>query len=197
MLLSGLIPHPCGVVDLEQYSTDGNLAARWLVDIATFGDLNHGDTIADLGSGNGVLGVGALAMGAGRAILIEADQEACNTALTNIEQSGFSGSAVVIQASLGIDSIDIESADVIISNPPWGRQSPKADRPFLDAILSSGITAHLMHSAEAGHIEPLFEEHGWAVERYGEADFALPATYSHHSRQRGKTRAAFWRLVPP
>tara|TARA_A100001037_G_scaffold295668_1_gene315099 strand:- start:1492 stop:1902 length:411 start_codon:yes stop_codon:yes gene_type:complete len=136
-------------------------------------------------------------MGAGRAILIEADQEACNTALTNIEQSGFSGSAVVIQASLGIDSIDIESADVIISNPPWGRQSPKADRPFLDAILSSGITAHLMHSAEASHIEPLFEEHGWAVERYGEADFALPATYSHHSRQRGKTRAAFWRLVPP
>ncbi len=197
MLLSGLIPHPCGVVELEQYSTDGNLAARWLVDIATFGDLNHGDTIADLGSGNGVLGVGALAMGAGRAILIEADQEACNTALTNIEQSGFSGSAVVIQASLGIDSIDIESADVIISNPPWGRQSPKADRPFLDAILSSGITAHLMHSAEASHIEPLFEEHGWAVERYGEADFALPATYSHHSRQRGKTRAAFWRLVPP
>ncbi len=197
MLLSGLIPHPCGVVELEQYSTDGNLAARWLVDIATFGDLNHGDTIADLGSGNGVLGVGALAMGAGRAILIEADQEACNTALTNIEQSGFSGSAIVIQASLGIDSIDIESADVIISNPPWGRQSPKADRPFLDAILSSGITAHLMHSAEASHIEPLFEEHGWAVERYGEADFALPATYSHHSRQRGKTRAAFWRLVPP
>ena len=197
MLLSGLIPHPCGVVELEQYSTDGNLAARWLVDIATFGDLNHGDTIADLGSGNGVLGVGALAMGAGRAILIEADQEACNTALTNIEQSGFSGSAVVIQASLGIDSIDIESADVIISNPPWGRQSSKADRPFLDAILSARVPSHLMHSAEASHIEPAFKGQGWSVERYGEADFALPAAYSHHSRERGKTRAAFWRLIPP
>jgi len=196
MLLSGLIPHPCGVVELEQYSTDGNLAARWLADIATFGDLNEGDTIADLGSGNGVLGVGALAIGAGRAILIETDQEACSTALANIEQSGFGESAVVIQARLGIDSIDIQSADVIICNPPWGRQSPKADRPFLDAILSSGITAHLMHSAEASHIGPLFEENGWSVERYGEADFPLLAAYSHHSRQRGKTRAAFWRLTP-
>ena len=55
-----------------------------------------------------------------------------------------------------------------------GRQSPKADCPFLDAILSSGITAHLMHSAEASHIGSLFEENGWSVERYGEADFSFP-----------------------
>ena len=38
---------------------------------------------------------------------------------------------------------------------------------------------------------------GWSAERYGEADFALPAAYSHHSRQRGRTRVAFWRLIPP
>ena len=196
ILLSGLEQTQSPLVELEQYSTDGDLAARWLTDISTFGDLHEGCTVADLGAGNGVLGLGAMALGAGRTVLIDSDQNACHTAQSNAEKMGFSDSVEVIHATIGTDSIQLDSPDVVISNPPWGRQSPKADRPFLDAILSTRASSHLMHSAEASHIEPLFEEHGWFVERYGEADFPLPAAYSHHSRQRGKTRAAFWRLNP-
>ena len=196
MLLSELEQTQSQLVELEQYPTDGDLAARWLTDISTFGDLHEGCTVADLGAGNGVLGLGAMALGAGRTVLIDSDQNACHTAKSNAEKMGFSDSVEVIHATIGTDSIQLDSSDVVISNPPWGRQSPKADRPFLDAILSTRVSSHLMHSAEASHIEPLFEEHGWSVERYGEADFSLPAAYSHHSRQRGKTRAAFWRLDP-
>ena len=197
MLLSSLSGHPSGSVELEQYTTDGDLAARWLADIATYGDLTEGCTVADLGAGNGVLGLGALAMGAGWAMLVEADQAACDVAKSNAESMGFAESVEVIHATLGSDPVDLGSADVVISNPPWGRQTLGADRPFLEAILSTGAPAHLLHSAEATHIRPLFEDAGWSTERYGEADFALPAAYSHHSRQRGRTRAAFWRLVPP
>lgn len=197
MMLSGLEQTQSQSVDLEQYSTDGDLAARWLTDISNFGDLQEGCSVADLGTGNGVLGLGAIALGAGRIVLIEVDRAACETAQHNAIKLGFADSAEVTQATIGIDTLRLDSVDLIISNPPWGRQSPKADRPFLDAMLSARVTSHLMHSAEASHIEPMFEEHGWSVERYGEADFALPAAYSHHSRQRGKTRAAFWRLLPP
>ncbi len=197
ILLSQLNPHPCNSVELEQYTTGGDLAARWLTDIAAFGDLSEGCTVADLGAGNGVLGLGALAMGAGRAILVEADEAACDVAKSNAESMGFADSVEVIQATLGSDTIDLGSADVVISNPPWGRQTPRADRPLLEAMIAAATPAHLLHSAEATHIQPLFEDVGWAAERYGEADFALPAAYSHHSRQRGRTRAAFWRLVPP
>ncbi len=197
MMLSGLEQTQSQSVDLEQYSTDGDLAARWLTDISNFGDLQEGCSVADLGAGNGVLGLGAIALGAGRIVLIESDRAACETAQHNAIKLGFADSAEVTQATIGIDTLRLDSVDLIISNPPWGRQSPKADRPFLDAMLSARVTSHLMHSAEASHIEPMFEEHGWSVERYGEADFALPAAYSHHSRQRGKTRAAFWRLLPP
>jgi len=197
MLLSGLEPHSSKSVELEQYTTDGDLAARWLTDIAAFGDLSEGCTVADLGAGNGVLGLGALTMGAGGAILVEADEAACDVAKSNAESMGFADSVEVIQAILGSDSVDIGSADVAISNPPWGRQIPRSDRPFLEAIIEAAVPTHLLHSAEATHIQPFFENAGWSVERYGEADFALPATYSHHSRERGKTRVAFWRLVPP
>ena len=197
ILLSRLAPHPCNSVELEQYTTDGNLAARWLADIAAFGDLSEGCTVADLGAGNGVLGLGALAMGAGRVMLAEADQAACEVAKSNAESMGFADSVDVIRATLGSDSVDIGSADVVISNPPWGRQTPRADRPFLEAMIAAAAPAHLLHSAEASHIRPLFEDAGWSAERHGEADFALPAAYSHHSRQRGRTRVAFWRLIPP
>ena len=197
MILSGLEPHPSNSVELEQYTTEGDLAVRWLSDIVAFGDLAEGCTVADLGAGNGVLGLGALAMGAGRALLVEADQTACDVAMLNAESMGFADSVELIQATLGSEPVDLSSADVIISNPPWGRQTSRADRPFLEAMIAAEIPAHLLHSAEAIHIQPLFEDAGWSAERYGEADFALPAAYSHHSRQRGRTRAAFWRLVPP
>ncbi len=197
MLLSNLTPHPSNSVELEQYTTDGDLAARWLADIAAFGDLSEDCSVADLGTGNGVLGLGALAMGAGRALLVETDQAACDVAKSNAESMGFADSVEVIQATLGSDPVDLDSADVVISNPPWGRQTPRADRPFLEAMIAAAVPTHLLHSAEATHIQPLFEDVGWAAERYGEADFALPAAYSHHSRHRGRTRAAFWRLVPP
>ncbi len=197
MMLSGLEQLRHQSAELEQYATDGDLAARWLFDIAAFGDLPKGCQVADLGAGNGVLGIGAVVMGAGRALLLESDGSACNIAQSNAEALGLSHSVEVIRATLGIDRHDIGNADVVISNPPWGRQTPKADRPFIDAILSLGAPAHIMHSSEAKHIEPLFEEQEWSAEKYGEADFVIPAAYSHHSRQRGKTKAAFWRLAPP
>ncbi len=197
MLLSSLSGHPSSSVELEQYSMEGDLAARWLTDIIAFGDLSGGCTVADLGAGNGVLGLGALAMGAGRAILVETDQAACDVAKLNAELMGFTKSVEVIQGTLGSDPINLSPADVVISNPPWGRQTPRADRPFLEAMIAAAVPAHLLHSAEATHIQSLFEDAGWSAERYGEADFALPAAYSHHSRQRGRTRAAFWRLTPP
>ena len=197
MILSGLEQLQSKSLELEQYATDGDLAARWLTDIAAFGDISEGCKVADLGAGNGVLGLGALAMGAGRVILVEADQAACDVAKSNAESMGFADSVEVIQATLGSDPIDLGSSDVVISNPPWGRQTPRADRPFLEAMIVAATPNHLLHSAEATHIQPLFEDAGWSTERYGEADFALPAVYSHHSRQRGRTRAAFWRLAPP
>ena len=173
------------------------MAARWLSDIAAFDDLFDGCSVVDLGSGNGVLGLGALLMGASSATLVEVDEEASAVSAGNAADLGLEEHVKIVRAEVGEDTLDIASADLVITNPPWGRQVERADRPFLDAILSAGVTAHVMHSAEARHIEPLFDDAGWTVERYGEADFALPAAYEHHARERGRTCVAFWRLSPP
>ena len=69
-------------------------------------------------------------------------------------------------------------------------------RPFLESIISIGSNAHMMHSAEATHVDKFFIKMGWGAERYGESEFALPGSFSHHKRRRGMTKAVFWRLSP-
>ena len=69
MQLSSLTPHPCQSVELEQYPTEGNLAAAWLTKIG-LGDGFEGKHVLDLGAGNGVLGIGAAFLG-GRPLTVE------------------------------------------------------------------------------------------------------------------------------
>ena len=185
------------VASLEQYVTPGDLASRWLFDIQAFGDLSSGCRVADLGAGNGILGIGAVMMGAGFVKLVEADQKLCELANANAESVLLNGKYEICNRIIGKNSFHLEGYDLIISNPPWGRQKEGADSDFIECILASRTTTHMMHSANAKHLRKRFEDMNWSVEMYGEADFPLPASYSHHKMSRGATRAGFWRLVPP
>ena len=185
------------VASLEQYVTPGDLASRWLFDIQSFGDLPIGCRVADLGAGNGILGIGAAMMGAGFVKLVEADQKLCKLAEANAESMQLTGKYEVCNQVIDEHNLDLEGYDLIISNPPWGRQREGADSAFFENILASETIAHIMHSASAKHLQKRFEDMNWSVEMYGESDFPLPASYSHHKMSRGVTRAGFWRLVPP
>ena len=184
-------------VSLEQYVTPGELASRWLFDIQSFGDLPIGCRVADLGAGNGILGIGAAMMGAGFVKLVEADPKLCKLANANAESMLMTGKYEVCNQIIGEHNLQLEGYDLIISNPPWGRQREGADSAFFEHILASETIAHIMHSASAKHLQKRFEDMNWSVEMYGEADFPLPASYSHHKMTRGVTRAGFWRLAPP
>ena len=183
-------------LNLEQYQTEGEIAARWLFDIQSFDDLKPGCRVVDLGCGNGILGIGAVLMGAGSAILVDSDEKSCEVSTRNVESLGISDSVKIINSKIGEKDIEIREADIVVSNPPWGTQKKASDRPFLEEIISIGTIAHLMHSSQATHIRNFFNEFGWSSEEYGDLDFALPATYGHHSRMRGRTRASLWRISP-
>ena len=87
MLLSSLEQIQFKSAELEQYATHGDLAARWLMDIHSFGDMQEGCKVVDLGAGNGVMGLGSLSLGASVAILVEADQMALKIAQNNAKQN--------------------------------------------------------------------------------------------------------------
>ena len=197
MTLSQLPRHPLKEAALEQYGTDGEVAAKWVASIDMKEPFEEIDGVIDLGAGNGILGIGALLLGAPHAVFVEIDYEVCEVLQESIKSMGFNDRCRIINgdvSDLGDDLVH----DVVIMNPPWGRQTPKADRPFLLAAnRCARSTIHLLHGRGAAHIDPWAEENGWISKRWMEADLPLPATYAHHSRKRGSTEAAIWWLERP
>lgn len=199
MILSGLPAHPLASVELEQYSTPGDLAARWLFDILRAGDLNESTRVVDLGAGNGVLGIGAALLGAARVVLVEADEQACATARDAVAGIGVQDVVEVSCASVDDSWANEWPSDIdvnlVIMNPPWGVQTPRADRPFIEAALASTADRiHLLHSADATHPAAMASDAGWETEVLLEAEFRLPAAYAHHTKRAVNTPVRCWRF---
>ena len=199
MTLSGLPAHPHPSVELEQYSTPGDVAARWLFEILRAGDLGAATRVVDLGAGNGVLGIGAALLGAARVVLVEADEEACATARDAVAGSDLEDVVEVRCTSVDDDWADEwpsdMDVDLVIMNPPWGVQTPRADRPFLEAALASPADhIHLLHAADATHPAAMATDAGWETEVLLETEFRIPAAYSHHTKRAVNTLVRCWRF---
>ena len=172
--------------DLEQYATEGNLAAEWLAAMAAFGDL-EGRAVVDVGAGNGILGFGALMLGASSVRLIEADPSVAEVAERNAAKLG-ADAEVVVHAVQAAGDLGPVGGAVLISNPPWGVQTTGADRPVLEAMFTSEAEViHLMHHADAGHVEALAASHGWRSEEVLRAPFRLPLVHAHQRSGRRDT----------
>ena len=180
---------------LEQYQTEGQLAARWLSTINSESPLD-GMKVVDIGAGNGILGLGAALLGASKVTLIEVDKQAVEIAKENSD-------AIAIETGCKIEVVEQKvvrwpdnlDADIIIMNPPWGFQSKGSDRILIEAALKSPAKIiHILHSADVKHPQAMAEELGWDVELKFVADFRLPMNMSHHTRNNHVTSAGFWCL---
>ena len=195
--LSKLKQHPYNSVELEQYATEGDLAAFWLLAIDQLDNLEN-RIVVDLGSGNGILGLGTVFLGAKKVILVEADEEACLISKQNSEKINqqFSAQIETIHASIGSQELEIpKQTDIVVMNPPWGFQTEKADRPLLELAFSLDATAiYVLHSAKAKHVSAIAKDFGYEGEIVFETDFRLPPIYSHHSKKKSTTDARCWRF---
>jgi putative methylase len=162
------------VVELEQYQTEGDLAAKWLIEINNIDGLK-GKSVIDLGAGNGILGHGAQLLGAD-VTFVECDSSAaalCHELGKTIEGR--------------VGDVEIPEADIVITNPPWGVQTKGADRIFVESALKAAPIVHIMHSAQATHLP--------SGELILEEEFRMPATYSHHTSKTGTTTVRCWRII--
>src|SRR3989338_1673942 len=67
----------------EQYLMDSEIGASVLWNACLLGDI-RGKVIADLGCGTGMLGIGALMLGAKQVLFVDMDKNALETAKNNI-----------------------------------------------------------------------------------------------------------------
>jgi putative methylase len=185
MALSRLPPHPQRDVELEQYATEGDFAARWVAEIVQGGDLDETTRVVDLGAGNGILGIACHLAGCASVLLVEIDS-ACLHEQHDVEW---------LNADVG--EWGRTDVDLVVMNPPWGVQIPRADRPFLEAAFTSEAKViHLLHSARATHLEALGKSHGWTGEVILSGQFRLPPQYDHHAAKDAVTDVSVWRFTP-
>jgi 16S rRNA (guanine966-N2)-methyltransferase len=97
--------------------------------------------VLDLFAGSGAMGLEALSRGAGRAVFVESDREACRTIGRNLEKLGLTGARVLCMdalTALAADAAAGASYDLVLVDPPYGQFSTVSARlaTHLPAVLA-------------------------------------------------------------
>ena len=83
------------------------------------GPLEEGVSVLDLYAGSGAMGIEALSRGAGRAVFVELDRDACRTIQRNLERLRLTGAAVVCRDVLQALAAERGQYDLVLLDPPY------------------------------------------------------------------------------
>lgn len=176
----------------EQVITPPEAAVELLAEALARGDLS-GRSVADLGSGTGILALGAALCGAAPVFGVEADARAAQIGRRNARRlrTPFDPQVADV-AEFGIP------VDTVVMNPPFGAQHRGADRPFwqaADRVARGSIYAFALVDSRTFIAR-------WAVRTLRPITatrpirWILPATFPHHVRRRVELSVDLWVLGP-
>lgn len=175
----------------EQYPVDSEIGADVLWN-AYFQEDIEGKSIADLGCGTGILGIGALILGARLVYFVDSDENVLQIAKENLAKFVEMGENVFIHEDVNEFS---EKADVVIQNPPFGTKQKHADREFLLKAFQIADTIYSFHkSTSKDFINKVSADNGFRVTHCWEYDFPLKATQLFHKRKIHRIKVSCWRM---
>ncbi len=171
-------------VRLEQYTTDSEVAASLLWTAFQLGDVQN-KTIADLGAGTGVLGIGALLLGANHVFFVESEKsplDVCQENLRTVTKTQkITGSVSFIHDNVEQFS---KQADCIIQNPPFGTRTKGADTMFLNVAFKNARVIYSFHkSTTRKHIEKVSSAAGFQITHMFPFQLPLKASLPQHSKK--------------
>jgi putative methylase len=166
---------------LEQYQTPAPLAARLLYHALMKGDIG-GHPVTDLGSGTGVLAIGAALLGAGPVTGVEIDEKAVTVAEENAGLLEVDVEFMVADVKDPSLPGRIGSCDTVIMNPPFGAQNVHADRPFIDLALSlAPVTYSIFNAGSIQFVTAYTKDWATVDEKIGGA-FPIKRTFAFHTK---------------
>jgi putative methylase len=179
---------------LEQYQTPAPLAARLLFHAFMKQDI-EGRRVCDLGSGTGVLAIGAALLGAEHVTGVEIDEQAVRVAEANAE---------LLDADVTFVASDVRDpgffektspCDTIVMNPPFGAQKTHADRPFIDAALAlAPVTYSIFNAGSTPFVKAYAEGRAEISEKIGGA-FQIKRTFAFHTKDVQEIEVEILRLI--
>lgn len=177
---------------LEQYQTECEIAAEILW-IAYMNDEIENKVIADFGCGNGILGIGALLLGAQKVYFVDIDKKAIMKARENVKSLHIKKDKAEF---LNIDVKDFaNNVDVIIQNPPFGVQNKHADRKFIIASFKASKIAYSLHKIESkSFLEALARENKKNISLIKIVSLPLKRSKSFHKKKVHYVKIGVWRF---
>lgn len=179
---------------LEQYQTPAPLAARLLFDAFMQGDI-EGKTVCDLGSGTGILAIGASLLGAASVRGIEIDKDAIQIAQENARLLG--ADVEFVHADVATASEKTGPCDTVVMNPPFGaqKQNVHADRPFIDAALTLAPVTYGIFNAGSTPFVSAYIKGRAKVAGQVSGIFTIKRTFAFHTRDAQDVPVEILRLV--
>ena len=179
---------------LEQYMTPAPLAARLLYHALMKGDI-EGQNVCDLGSGTGVLAIGAALLGAESVKGVEKD---LNAVVVAQENAALLGADVEFITADILDKTlpeKIGPCDTVIMNPPFGAQKIHADRPFIDlALTAAPVVYSIFNAGSTPFVKAYIRKRAEVAEQVGSA-FAIRRTFAFHTRDVLEFEVEILRLI--
>lgn len=195
IVLSGLEGFKEPKVRQEQYLMDSEIGASVLWNSYLLKDV-EGKVIADLGCGTGVLGIGALLLGAKRVFFVDSDETALKIAKNNISKvksEGYNvGNSEFICKDVGELGI---RADLVLQNPPFGTKLRHNDAYFLENAMKTAPVAYSFHKSETmGFLKRFCAGKKAKITHAWDFKFPLKAAFKFHRRQIHRINAICLRI---
>lgn len=197
-------------IELEQYLTPPELAAH-IVHLASLqGDLSETDTVVDLGTGTGMLAIGATLAGPAsapaRVIGLDVDAAALTRAREN--ETRVASEETDAESDTRSSRIDWVRGDVrhrplecsgvtVVSNPPFGTQrgNRHADRAFLETASEIASVSYTVHNeGSQAFVDSFASDAGGTVTHAFRGAFPVDHRFDFHTSVREELEVEVFRI---
>ncbi len=167
----------------EQYPTDSENAASMLWNAYMLGDIEN-KIVADLGAGTGILGIGAILLGAKKVYFVERDEKAIKVLKENLDLLNCSNYQIIHSDVSEFN----KKVDTVLMNPPFGTREKHADKTFLNKAFSIADLVHSFHLATSVDFLRKFSlDHHKIITHSWNFELQLKQTQKHHKRKVHRT----------
>ncbi|HVH16034.1 MAG TPA: METTL5 family protein [Candidatus Angelobacter sp.] len=174
----------------EQYPVSSAVASELLY-MASFEQNDLEGRVIDLGTGTGLLAIGAALMGAVETTGVDIDERALAIARENAGRVG----AQVEWVHSDIEKIN-GKFDAVIMNPPYGTRTAHADTRFLEKAFQLAPVIYSIHkSATREYLVRFLTRSAWHVDQVRSMVMAIPHLFEFHEKKRGIVEVDLYRIT--